>query len=169
LGVEEEASEFCFGGGADNDSQDVAVDMDGAVGGWWCRGGRWFVHAFTEKKYSTRARSRLRLRQVGRVAVHVEDHIAGRISDSGLGMSGSVVEELIGGPRGHLGGFRLGGGDGSEGDKHRGVDGTGVIQKKADDLLDEVHAIFAEQGRRVDRGRELRDGVVLGLGPGVAW
>jgi hypothetical protein len=59
--------------------------------------------------------SRFGVGQVGRVAVNVEDHVAGAEPDGCVGVSGGVVEELVGGMFGLFGGIGLGGGDGSEG------------------------------------------------------
>jgi hypothetical protein len=100
--------------------------------------------------------------QIGSVDVNVKDHVTGVDSDGCVRVSGGVVEELMGGASGLFGGVGLGGGDGAEGSAHGGVDGTGVIQEDAHDLLDAIRSVLGERGKVVDGGREFRGGAVLG-------
>ena len=53
----------------------------------------------------------------------VQDHVAGAISDSRVGMSRGVVEELDYSLGGFFGGLRLGCGNGASCDEHGWIDG----------------------------------------------
>jgi hypothetical protein len=66
---------------------------------------------------------------------------------------------------GVFGSFGLGGRDGIEGDKHGGVNGTGVVEEHADNLLDALNVGGREKGLIVRCRDILNAGAVDGPGP----
>lgn len=94
----------------------------------------------------------LGLREIGGVGVRmVEAHVAGWESNGGVGMSEPILKELSGSSGGCFGAPCLGGAEVTEGDEHGGVDGAGVIQEGADDLLDTGAFVGREGFRFVGR------------------
>ncbi len=91
------------------------------------------------------AAARFGLRKIGGIAFNMEDHAASVVvAEDGIWMGGGVVEELgecLGSGFSALG---LGRSEGTEGDKHRGVDCSGIVEKCADDLLDPSDVFFCE-------------------------
>jgi hypothetical protein len=64
-----------------------------------------------------------------------------------------------------FGSFRLGGRDGIEGDEHGGVNSTGVVEERADNLLDVLDVGGREKGLIVRFRGILNAGAVDGPGP----
>ena len=129
--VEEEGCEFSFGGGGKDGRHDARVDVDGAIAWWRRRVGGWGFERVGEwvakEEIAAGARSRLLFGQVRGVAVDMEDHAAGVVAEHGVGMGGTVVEELRDCDCGGFGAICLCGGERSEGNKHGAVDGAGVV------------------------------------------
>jgi hypothetical protein len=72
--------------------------VDGSVARWWCgvgirhrAGACW---SCAEKENAAGAGMRFSLRKIGGVAVDMEPHVAGMVTNGGIGISGKVVEEL---------------------------------------------------------------------------
>ncbi len=82
-------------------------------------------------------------------------------------MGGRIVEELSAGLGGRGGAFGLGGGKGTEADKHGGVNGAGVVQEGADDFLEASFVGRVHWWRVVGRSGELGLGAVVGARPSV--
>ena len=80
----------------------------------------------------------LRFREVGGVAVDVEDRVASCVADGCVRMGGGVVQELEDFVVGVVRGFGLLSSDGSKYDQHFRIDGDDIIQKGANDLMDQV-------------------------------
>ena len=58
--------------------------------------GGWFGHVWenaTQKIVSTSAAAGTRFREIGGVAVNVEDHVAGGTTDCGVGVRGGVIKQ----------------------------------------------------------------------------
>lgn len=102
--IVEEGSEFSFCSTSENFSHNVAHHVDGTVVGWrgigWIRafGGVFGVTA--QVVVASSAGACFWGREIGGVAVAVQNHVAGSESDSGVGMGGAVVEELYDGVHG---------------------------------------------------------------------
>ena len=88
-GVEEEGAEFGLGRGRgdafENGAicEDCTVEADGAA----------VLGEGAEEEVAARAAARLWGREVGGVAVDVEHHVGGVVTDFGVGVAGHVVEE----------------------------------------------------------------------------
>ncbi len=109
-------------------AQLVANGMDGAVG-WRIDGRRfgWVTGVGAEVMVAADSAASFRHREIGGVAIDVEDHVAGVITERGVGMGGAVVEYLDDGFGGVVGAFGLFGGKRVERNKECDVDGAGVI------------------------------------------
>jgi len=91
-----------------------------------------------EEEMASGATAGLGSREVRRVAMQVEYHVAGNIADGGIGVGVGIVEEPDSGIIGAFGGIGLVGGNGSEGDQHGWIDGDGIVEEHANNLLDKV-------------------------------
>jgi len=111
--------------------------------------------------------SRLGFGEIGGVAVGLEEHVTGMKADDGIGMRGTVVEEVCARFGRGLSADSLGSGQGAKGDKERRVDGPAVVQENANDLLQPREATVREGWRCVGRSSELSVSPVLGLLPMV--
>jgi len=106
----EKGAVFGFGGGRENGIHDGAMYMDGAIEWRGCavgiRGNEsgsisgWFV---AEKEEAAGTGASLAFREVGGIAVYVQMHVAGVVSNGCVGMSGTIVEELRDGKGGDFG------------------------------------------------------------------
>ena len=65
--------------------------------------------------------------KVGGVTVEVQDHITGTISDGGVWVRRSIIEDPKGCVTGCLRCFRFLGGDGANGNKHGRVDRDSIV------------------------------------------
>ena len=74
----------------------------------------------------------------------VEDHVGGPKTNGGIGMSGTVVEELCNRKVGALGGPRLFVGNCAECHEDGDIDTAGIVEDGADDLLDTSDTGVAE-------------------------
>ncbi len=84
------------------------MDMNGAVGRWSGRGGaERLSRARTEVMVAGGAGTCFGAGEVGSVAVHMEDHVAGYKFDFGSWVSVTVVQELGDGGQGGLGAICL--------------------------------------------------------------
>jgi hypothetical protein len=66
---------------------------------------------------------------MGCIALNLEDHVAGVVVKSGIGMCGSIVEEMGCSFGSCLGAAGLGRGERAEGDEHGGIDCMSVEQE----------------------------------------
>ena len=123
LRVEEEGAKFGFGGGRGNalencgEGEDCAVEANRAS----------VLGDGAEEKMSPCTAACAGGRQIGRVAVHVQYHVAAVISNYSGGMGGHVVEEGVDAAHGVLGGIALLPRDFSEGNEDRRINGASVI------------------------------------------
>jgi hypothetical protein len=167
LSIDEEGSEFGFGGRGNNDAKDVAVHVDGAIEGRGvgtrseARGG------CTEIEQAASAGARFGFGQEGGITVNAEDHGARAETNNSIRMSHGIVKELGCGSVGELGRLGLDSCKGSQGNEHGGIDGTGIVQENANDLLDAGDTVFVEKGRGVDGCSELGGGTILRFDPGM--
>ena len=111
---------------------------------------------------STCAAARFWFGQIGRVAVDMQDHVAGTVAEFGVGIGGTIVEEMD-----HLdgGGFRsngLGGRQVAEDVEHGGVDGPRIIEELSHDTLEEFGVLGRVLGGSIKRACKLDFGAVLG-------
>ena len=132
LAIDEEAGEFAFSHAGKDGFEDLAGDADSSIERRWRRVGVFQIGAFvTEVVKSGHTRSCLRFGEVRGVAFDIENHVAGMISDLGVGVGRSVVEELGDCLHGELGGGGLFGGNGSNSSHHGKIDGASVKQKRS--------------------------------------
>lgn len=167
LGVDEEGAEFGFGGGGEDSTHDTADDMDGSIE--WRSGGigQMIVGDFAaEMVEASSARASFGLGVVGGVALDLENHVAGVVAKSGVGIGGSVVEKMGCSFGCCLGAAGLGRGERAEGDEHGGVNGAGVEEEGADDCLESSDFGSVKFGGGVFFFGELGRGTVERLGPG---
>ena len=97
----------------------------------------------------------------------VEGHVAGGVSEDGIGMCGGVVEELSDGDGGCFCAFGLGGSEGAECDEHSGVNCAGKMEEDSDDLLEASERFGRERWGGVVGVGVLDCGAIGGSGPGV--
>lgn len=113
--------------------------MDGTIerraGG---NGGR--IRGSIEEEETTCAGTGFWFRQVGGITVGTEDHLAGMITDGGVGLCVRVVKYLLGCQLGGFGGLGLGNSKGSQGNKHGGINRASIIQEDTDDFLEPFDA-----------------------------
>lgn len=119
--------------------------MNGTIG---CRvgRGRGWGRLIAEIKVSGGPTACFGLHKIGGVAVNVEAHIAGVVADGGLRIGVCIIHEHFGLAKGSVGGSSLLGGNFIEGNKHSGVNGTGVIQEGAGDGLHTGGTFFVKEG-----------------------
>ena len=85
---------------------------------------------------ATGAAAGLGFREIGGVGVNFEAHATCMVPNFGIGVGRGVVEQVGDGFGGGFGGAS--GGNGAEGDKHGGVNGSGVVEEDADNFLDSL-------------------------------
>jgi hypothetical protein len=94
-GIEETGAQFGFSGGSQDNVKDGAEDMDGAVHGWWSRGGTWGLAGISgvaaEIEVATCSAVCFWLGEVRGVTVDLEAHVACIEANGGLGVGGAVV------------------------------------------------------------------------------
>ena len=95
----------------------------------------------------------------------MEDHAAGVVAEGGIGMSGRVVEELGDRNGGGFGAVVLLGGERAESDEHGAVDGAGVVEEGANNVLEMCERFRVEAGGRVGVRSVLDGGAVGGRVP----
>ena len=137
LPIDKSISNFGFSRGGHDVANDIGDGIDGSVEG---RVGGWRVLrlrvALTEEVLATVTAAGVGFQEVGGVAVHMEDHVASNIANSGVRVQGGIIKQpydfLIGGS----GGFGFLRGNGAKGNEHDGVNGDGVVDQGSDYLLD---------------------------------
>jgi hypothetical protein len=75
--------------------------------------------------------------EVGRVAVYLENHVAGLIAEYSIRVSSGIIKELDDCFHSGFGGRALFRGEVAKCDEHGGVNCTGVVEKNAHNLHDE--------------------------------
>ena len=88
------AGKFSFVGGGHDIIEDDADGMEGAIVGGWCgrllgRIGR----VGAKEKMALDADASFGLGQIRGVAMDVEDHVAGSVTEDGIGMGRGIIEE----------------------------------------------------------------------------
>ena len=94
MSVDVSGSNFVLGSRTHHVGHDVVNGVDGTVE--TRTSGGWFVHAgsnITQKIVSTSAAAGTRFGGLVGVAVNVEDHVTGGITDCGVGVCGGVIEQ----------------------------------------------------------------------------
>jgi hypothetical protein len=98
----------------------------------------------------------------------VEDHGAGMVTQSGVGMCGAMIEKLRDSDCCGFDACRLGGGEGAKGDQHGGVDSACVIEDKgANDFQEPCARGQEEWGGDVGGCGKLDGHAVRGRYPGM--
>ena len=169
--VEEESAKFGFGGGGEDGGHHGGMNVNCAVGGrrsgvgiGGTEGiGEWVA----EEEKTAWARASFLLREIGGVAVDMEDHAAGVKAKDGGGMCGTVVEELCDGDCGGFGAVGLRGCEGTECDQHGAVDRSRVVKEGANDILQTCEGCGVEEWSGVFVGCVLYGCAVVGSDPGV--
>ncbi len=129
LAVNEEASNFGFGGRCHDVAKLVANGMDGAVGRWIC--GRRFCRVTgvrAEIVMAVNATASFGHRHIGSVAIDVEDHATSVVAKCGVRMGSAIVEDLDDDFCSVLGSLGLFGGKRIECNRQVDVDGSSVVQ-----------------------------------------
>ena len=94
FGIVKKAGEFSFGRGGHDILEDDADGMKGDIVGGWC--GRLLVRIGrfgAKEKMASDAAASFGLRQIRGVAMDVEYHVAGSVTEDGVGMGRGVIEE----------------------------------------------------------------------------
>jgi hypothetical protein len=148
------------------------MDLNGAVE--WRRGcvgtgrGRGQGRQVAEEEDATSARAGDAFGKVRGVAMDVEDHGAGVVTQSGVGMGCAIVEKLHDSNCCGFPASRMCGGRGAKGNQHGGVNGAHIIEEGANDLLLEPCAHGGEEwGGGVGGCGKLDGGAVRWRNPGV--
>ena len=100
--------------------------------------GGWFGHVgvnVTQKIVSTSAAAGMRSREVGGIAVNLEDHVTDGITDCGVRVRGGVIKQPQGVGVGLFYAFCLLCRNGAEGGEHGGVDRNRIVQESSDDVM----------------------------------
>jgi hypothetical protein len=90
----------------------------------------------------------LRYGQIGGNSIDEELRGTSVILNGSVVVSGAIVEQLSDGFGGGFDSFRLGAGDGTDGDEQGGLDGVSVTAEATDDLLKSCNAGLVERGNR---------------------
>lgn len=135
LGVVEASTNFSFSGRGKDISHDDTGDMNGAIFRRWGGISGGSIGGAAEEEKTTSARPCFGFREVRGITVNMENHGAGRVADTGIGVSGSIIKELIGSFGSGSSGLRLGCGKGAKSNKHGAIDGAGIVKEHANDLL----------------------------------
>jgi hypothetical protein len=142
LGVEEEAAGFGFGRRCRDTFKSFAEDVGGPVGCW-----SWFVGGglVGQKEESSCSAASVGKYQVGSVGDDAEDHVAGVITDDGVGVRGKIIEKHLAGFCSFLGWSGLAVRDLVECNDDGLVYCPAIIQEDARDLLDAFDAEFVKE------------------------
>ena len=119
---------FGFSGGRHHVVEDIGDGMDRAVERGFCE--KWLSRVsgfFAKEIVATNAAASAGFRKVGGVTVEVQDHVPGAISDGGVWVECSIIEEPNGCVTGCLRCFRLLGSDGANGNKPSRVNRDSVV------------------------------------------
>ena len=76
--------------------------------------------------------------------MYIHDHVGGTITNGGIGMSGTVVEELCDGKVCALGSAGLFVGNGAEGHEDGDINTAGIVEDGPDDLLNAGDTMFVK-------------------------
>ncbi len=112
LGIVEEGTDFGLGGGGEHVLHDNTGDVDGAVVGNGNGIGDRRIGGATEEENAAGTGSGMGFRKIGSVAVNVQDHGAGGVTNGGVGMRVGVVKKLVGRAHGGNSGAGLRSGEG---------------------------------------------------------
>ena len=117
LTVDKEGTNFGFGGGGHDMTEDVARCVDGPVVARRRSGRlRWIGWILGEEKVATNAAAGSGLGEVvGAITVIVQDHVAGMVANDSIRMRCCIIKEVNNGVESVLGGLGLRGSDGSDG------------------------------------------------------
>lgn len=143
LGVEEKTTCFSFGGRGGNSTNGFAKNVNSTIGFGvrWRAGGTGKV---CKKEMTGGAAASIRKGKIGSVRADGEDHVTGAIPNGSIRMRGKVVKKHVAGLFGLFRGGGLAVGDFVQGNNDCGVTATGIVEKKAGNLLDAVDAEFVE-------------------------
>jgi hypothetical protein len=84
--------------------------------------------------------------EIGRVAVYLENHVAGLIAEYSIRVSGGIIKELDDCFHSGFGSRTLFRGKVAESDEHGGVNSTSVVQENAHNLHDEKFVLLESSG-----------------------
>jgi hypothetical protein len=90
LAVQEEASSFSFCSGSGNASNCFAENMDGSIG-FRCR--RIGSRLIAEEVQASAAAACIRKNKICGISDYVKNHVAGIVSDDGIGVGSQIVKE----------------------------------------------------------------------------
>jgi hypothetical protein len=113
LEVVEEGTQFRFGGTGEDLVHGVAEDVDWSIQWWWREG--WIRGTVAQVVVASGSGAGISFREVGGIAVNVEDHVTGMVADGSIGVGSTVVQELGGCGHGGSGALALLGCKGSNG------------------------------------------------------
>jgi hypothetical protein len=138
LAIVEEGPKFGLGGGRHDNFQKGTRNMDGSIfWGWWIVGidvGGVDGATRAEKKVTSCTASGVRLRLVGGVGVHVQDHVTGMVLQRGIRIGSGIIQELGGGQSCVVRG--LCGCESTQCNKHGAIDSPCIVQECTNYLLE---------------------------------
>ncbi len=142
LCIEEEGTQFGFGGGSSDKFEYSTCDVDGAV-----EFDRVAVNGETTKEeVGTGMAPCLRGGEIRRIGVDVEYHVQGALLYDGVGVHPNVIKKLLDPFLGVLGWRRLLSGNVKQGHEYGWVDCSGIVVKTSNNLLDALLAGVVQEG-----------------------
>jgi hypothetical protein len=93
--------------------------------------------------------------------VDVENHVTGLVADTGIRISGSIVEEANKGLDSFFGAMRLRGSERPKGYKHCSIDRPRIVEERANNLLESRDAFGRELGGCAGEWAELDGGSIV--------
>jgi len=161
LGIVEQGTDFGFCGRGEDITHEIANNVKSTIER--CLFARFWLIA--EIVIAAGSGASFWLGKVGGIALDVQDHVAGMVTEDSIGVSGSIVEEPGGSFGSCLSASGLGGCKGAEGDKHGRINGTGIVEQDTDDFLETFDALFGQEWGGVRRVGHLGRGTIHRLGP----
>ncbi len=98
------------------------------------------------EKVATGAAASVGCAKVGSIRMYVEDHVRSSVGNFSIRMRGHVINELVDTITCLFSGFTLLGGNGQERYEDCRIDGAGIVEEAANNLLDALFAGFVEFG-----------------------
>ncbi len=98
------------------------------------------------RKLATGAAASVGCTKVGSIGMYVEDHVRSLVANFSIRMCGHVIKELVDRITCLFSGCTLLGGNGRERHEDCRIDGAGIVEEAADNLLDALFAGFVKFG-----------------------
>ena len=102
-----------------------------------------------EKKVTTGATASIGCTEVGSIGMYIEDHVRGLVANRGVGMCGHVIQKLVDTVACVFSGCVLLGSNGRERHEDCRINGMGIVEETAANLLDTFFVGLVEFGTGV--------------------